>query len=228
MYNEKNCNNNQKEYSSLDKINYYIYKDNDFLRSIYSQIFISTPDLGIIEYKGTNTHLYTKEIRGFGEEENETLLKYLEENAGANKDEIIEKNKDKILSELRFSDTDGINIMREYANIDEIKRLNIEALYKNYIKEINNKSNKNDNNIININGSIEPYSTDEYLKKFNKDPEDLFIKVNEDCVWLKHSLLDTDINIVANIFEKVNIIGYIISKKTKGYPRIIKAIVIYI
>lgn len=212
----------KKDLFDLEKVNYYLYRDDNFLRKIYSQININIPDLGIIEYRGTNTHLYTKEIKGFGEEENELLVR---ENG---EDQITEKNREKLLSELRFSDTDGINIVREYANIEEIKKINVESLFKNYIKEVKKKAINGDENVILVQGKIEPYSVEEYAKKFEQQPEDIFAKVDNKCIWLKKSLLDTDINILTNIFGNVNIIGYMVSDETKTTPKVIKAIVIYI
>ena len=60
-----------------------------------------------------------------------------------------------------------------------------------------------------------------------KETEDVFVKMNECCVWLKREYMDTTAFNIANVMGTVNMIGYVLEEANETSPRVIKAIAIY-
>ena len=60
-----------------------------------------------------------------------------------------------------------------------------------------------------------------------KDSEDIFVKMENSCVWLKREYMDTTALNIANVMGKVNMIGYILEEASESSPRVVKALAIY-
>jgi len=60
-----------------------------------------------------------------------------------------------------------------------------------------------------------------------KEGEDIFVKMGENCVWLKKEYMDATAINITNIIGKVNMIGYILEEESNSSPRVIKALAIY-
>ena len=57
--------------------------------------------------------------------------------------------------------------------------------------------------------------------------EDVFVKMQGCCIWLKRQYMDTTAFNIANIMGVVNMLGYVLEEATETSPRIIKALAIY-
>ena len=116
------------------KINYYIYKDDKLMKSIYTQVFDELPDIGAIEYIGS---------KSVNNSVNYTLLGDREKSKNKNFEiEETEKNinrnlKNQIRGEVGFHDSYGENVIRIYANIDDIKTMVNSGLYNDIVNKIN-------------------------------------------------------------------------------------------
>ena len=60
-----------------------------------------------------------------------------------------------------------------------------------------------------------------------KESEDVFVKMDGCCVWLKRIYMDTTALNIANVMGTVNMLGYILEEATENSPRIIKALAMY-
>lgn len=200
------------------KIHYYLYRDNEFMRQIYSQIFDSLPDIGIVEYIASKSMLNNIEYKVGGELENlggEDVK--CDEKAVSKTD----RKKNDVRTELRHSNSKGINHTRIIANIEDVKQIMNTNMYNDIINYlIENVSNLNPDLCL-LNGKLN------LLDTYNNQP-DAFTTVDEAYLWLKTKYLDTDIRILSNIVDSVNILGYIIKDKSLVSPKIIKVIAIYI
>lgn len=76
------------------------------------------------------------------------------------------------------------------------------------------------NNLCIIKGRVSMY--DEY-----QDTEDVFVKMEDNCVWLKKAHMDTTALNIANVMGTVNMIGYVLEEASETSPRVIKALAIY-
>ena len=184
-------------------LHYYLYRDDDLIKSIYSQLSDAIPDLGVIEYFGGDTQNFTKDYR----------IEALEENNN-------DKQKEYLKSELKFCNIKGSGILREYANIADIKEIKHNAFYNNIVHEINNKCN-NYNELIYINDNIETYPS------FN-DQKEVFLKMGEYCIWVKKELVNLDIAAISKLMGELNLVGYILKKPSENIPTIVRAIAIYL
>lgn len=204
-------------YTMDKKVNYYIYKDNRFMKSIYTQLFDELPDIGAIEYIGSKSvnNITSYRINGSKEKgENKNC-----ENQEKIHKDLLDKNY--IRSEMDFTENHGRNVIRIYANIDDVKDMVNNNLYNTVIEDIINHKCETFKEFIKLKGKMTLYD-----KYSNQD--DIFIKVNENCIWLKKNLLDTDIVSLINILGEVNVIGYIVNFGNEKTPVIVKAIAVYV
>lgn len=184
-------------------IHYYLYRDDELIKSIYSQISEVIPELGIIEYIGGDTQNYTKDYR----------VEALEEN---NKD----KQKEYLKSEIKMCKMNGSAILREYANINDIKEIKQNSFYNNIVNEIANNCNSC-KELVYIKNNIETYPS------FNKQQE-VFLKMGNNCIWIKKELVVSDIASISKLMGELNLVGYILKEETINTPKIIRAIAIYL
>lgn len=184
-------------------LHYYLYRDDDLIKSIYSQLEGAMPDLGVIEYFGGDTRNFTKDYR----------IEALEENNN-------DKQKEYLKSELKVCNMTGSGILREYANISDIKEIKQNSFYNNIVNEINNKCN-NYNELIYINDKIETYP------RFN-DQKEIFLKMGEYCIWIKKELVNLDIAAISKLMGKLNLVGFILKMPSEDIPMVVRAIAIYL
>ena len=67
----------------------------------------------------------------------------------------------------------------------------------------------------------------ELYDEYNDEAEDIFVKMKNDCIWLKKSNMETSALNMSKIMGEVCLVGYVIEEASKAKPRIIKALVIY-
>lgn len=200
---------------------YFIYEDKYFLKSIYAQLFSSYPDIGQITYIGTNTKKFSKDysLNGeeyFGEDLNKNNYKSKED---TNKN-IKQDNRKK--AGINVCDSNEESEIREYSNIKEIKEMNNILFYKQMLKRIVSLCKKSSiEGVCHIKGKICMY------EKY-KEENDIFVKIDNCCVWLKKEYMDTTAINMNHILGEVNLIGFVLENESNVSPRVIKAIAIYI
>ncbi len=204
---------------SDDRPYYMIYQDKYALKNIYAQLNIDPPDVGLVSYIGTNTKRRTRDYSMHSDFGRSNELNHGKENHDGYK----EKRRDKRGKfGTSFGDADESSVIREYANIQDIKEMNNMLFYRKILRGIIKYCGAKDKYpICYIRSKIELY--DEY----NNDEEDIFVKMKNDCVWLKKSNLQTSALNMARIMGEVCLVGYVIEEATSDRPRIIKALVIY-
>ena len=196
---------------------YILYQDKEFIKNIYAQVFSGYPDIGEIAYIGATTKRLARDYFLEGEGINVENFRNKEEDK-REKDLRLDNRKK---AGLRINDVNEESQIREYANIPEIKEMNNMLFYKSMLRElVDSFVNKKCNSIKYINAKVEFY--DSY-----KEGEDIFIKMDGACIWLKKNNLDTSAINILNLMGKVNMIGYIIEQETDNTPVIIKALAIY-
>lgn len=186
-------------------LHYYLYRDEELIKSIYSQLYDELPDFGVIEYFGGDTQSISGDYK----------TEILEEGSK-------DKRKELIKGEARSSQTRGRAIIREYANIKEIKDIKRNNFYNNIVDKIASKcKDENCKELIYLNGKVEKY--DGYSGE-----QEVFLKMNEACIWLQKELLKTDIVSISHLMGNLNVVGFILKEETENMPRVIVAIAIYL
>ena len=131
------------------------------------------------------------------------------------------KNDARGRARINICDTSEESQIREYANIKEIKEMNNMLFYKQLIKNlVNEYVNGKCNNLCVVKGKVLIY--DEY-----KEQDDVFVKMNNCCIWLKRQYMDTTALNLANVMGTVNLLGYVLEEESEKTPRVIKALAIY-
>ena len=204
---------------SDDRPYYMIYQDKYALKNIYAQLNIDPPDVGLVSYIGANTKRRTRDYSMHADsgKSNET------NHGKENHDGYKEKRRDK-RGKLGASyiDADESSIIREYANIQDIKEMNNMLFYRKILRGIIKYCGAKDKHpICYIKSKIELY------EEYNKEEEDIFVKMKNDCIWLKKNNMQTSVANMAKIMGEVCLVGYVIEEASANRPRIIKALVIY-
>ncbi|MBR6689143.1 MAG: hypothetical protein IKL68_03925 [Clostridia bacterium] len=204
---------------SDDRPYYMIYQDKYALKNIYAQLNIDPPDVGLVSYIGANTKRRTRDYSMHADygKSNET------NHGKENHDGYKEKRRDK-RGKLGASyiDADESSIIREYANIQDIKEMNNMLFYRKILRGIIKYCGAKDKHpICYIKSKIELY------EEYNKEEEDIFVKMKNDCIWLKKNNMQTSAANMAKIMGEVCLVGYVIEEASADRPRIIKALVIY-
>ena len=202
----------------MHKIHYYLYKDNDFMKQIYSQIFSDLPDIGIVEYIASKSVSNNVEYKFGGDLEN---IGGEDFKLDEKKSNISNREKNNVRAEIRNSNSKGINHTRIIANIDDVKQIVNTNMYNDIINYIIGNISKLNPDLCLMDGKLT-------LLETYDSQEDVFTTVEGTYLWLKTKYLDTDIRILSNIVDNVNILGYVIKDKTITSPKIIKVIAIYI
>lgn len=203
---------------------YMLYQDKMFLKNIYAQLNIDLPDVGMIAYIGANTHRESKDYSFNGEHGMFKEKRNEYKNKMDNKEDKFLKNENREKAGVVICDTNETSEIREYANISEIKEMNNMLFYRYILRKIVETCGANDRYpICYINDEIKIYSS--YEEKTNEP--DVFVKMGEDCIWLKRENMDTSVLNMANMMGKVCMVGYVIEEKSENKPRVIKAIAIY-
>lgn len=217
-YNMENSIQGKNSSNIMHKIHYYLYKDNDFMKQIYSQIFSDLPDIGIVEYIASKSVSNNVEYKFGGDLENIDGKDFKLDDKKCN---VSDREKNNIRAEIRNNNSKGINHTRIIANIDDVKQIVNTNMYNDIINYIIGNISKLNPDLCLMDGKLT-------LLETYDSQEDVFTTVEGTYLWLKTKYLDTDIRILSNIVDNVNILGYVIKDKTITSPKIIKVIAIYI
>lgn len=186
-------------------LHYYLYRDEELIKSIYSQLYDELPDFGVIEYFGGDTQSISGDYK----------TEILEEGSK-------DKRKELIKGEARSSQTRGRAIIREYANIKEIKDIKRNSFYNNIVDKIALKCKDNNcKELIYLNGTIERYNGYDGQKE-------VFLKMEDSCIWVQKELLKTDIVSISHLMGNLNVVGFILKEASQKMPQVIVAIAIYL
>ena len=187
------------------------------MREIYNQVFDDLPDIGAIEYIGSKSksNSLSYKLEGCRDKsknrnfENEESEKNINLNVGH-----------RAGGDVCFSESYGEDVIRFYANIEDLKGIVNNGMYSEIIEKIAKSSCKKYDDCIHTYGNLKLYDNFE-------ENDDIFLSINEYCIWLKRKLLDTSVFTLTNILGPVNMVGYVVKNKTKTSPTILKTIAIY-
>lgn len=199
------------------RIHYYIYKDDKFMREIYNQVFDELPDIGAIEYIGSKSknNSLSYKIEGCRDKSKNKNFENEE------KEKNINLNvQHRTGGDVCFSESYGEDVIRFYANIEDVKAIVNNGMYSEIIEKLAKSSCPQYEDCIHTYGRLQSYENFE-------DGDDIFLHVNEYCIWIKKKFLDTNIFTLVNILGSVNVIGYVIKNKTETTPIVLKTIAIY-
>ena len=208
----------ENEFWSDQRPYYILYEDKYFLKNIYAQLFTDYPDVGQIAYIGTNTKKLSKDYSVNGEE---YLGRHFNNNDEKYNDNINQNTKqdNRKKAGINICDANEESEIREYANIKEIKEMNNMLFYKQMLRKITIAcASKKTNNICHVKGKISMYD------KF-KDGEDIFLRIGDNCIWLKKEYMDTTAMNMTSILGEVHLIGFVLENENN---KIIKAIAMYV
>lgn len=203
---------------SDDRPYYILYQDKAAIKNIYAQLNMELPDVGVISYIGTNTRRQSKDYsfngeHGFCKERK----KELEEKKFCNNN----RNENREKAGIVVCDVNESSEIREYANIQEIKEMNNMLFYRQILKKIIDYCDAKENYpICYIKATVELYDLYE-------EQDDIFVKMEDSCIWLKRKNLDASITTMANVMGEVCLVGYVVDEKKENKPRVIKGLVIY-
>ena len=205
---------------SDDRPYYMIYQDK-YAKNIYAQLNIDPPDVGLVSYIGTNTKRQTRDYSIHTELGQTNDFERDKDNKVGYKERRRDK-RGKLGT--NYIDVGESSIIREYANIQDIKEMNNMLFYRKILRGIIKYCDEQDKHpICYIHSSIELYEN--FVADSNS--EDVFVKMKGDCVWLKRSNMETSEVNMAKIMGEVCLVGYVIEDAKENRPRIIKALVIY-
>lgn len=142
-------------------------------------------------------------------------------NEKENSCERNKRNENRKRAKFNIIDSSEESQIREYANIQEIKEMNNLLFYKELIKNIVIECvSGRCNNLCFVKDRIDIYDN-------FKEGEDIFVKMGNNCVWLKKSYMDATAINITNVIGTVNMIGYILEEENQTTPKVIKALAIY-
>lgn len=199
------------------RIHYYIYEDDKFMREVYNQIFDELPDIGAIEYIGSKSksNSLSYKVDGCREKSKNKNIEDTETEKNLNLN--IEHRAG---GDIAFSESYGEDTIRFYANIDDVKQIVNSGMYSDIIEKIAKSGCPKYADFIHLEGTLTLY--DNY-----EDGEDIFLKIDKYCIWLKRKYLDTNILTLIKILGEVNVIGFVVKGETSMTPAILKTIAIY-
>lgn len=181
---------------------YYLYRDIELLKEIYSQFTDLRLDLDVIERIDAKTCFEEEGI--FAEPETK----------------LSEKCDSRVRIGARNTNSSNTTTISEYANISDVKEIYNKRFYHNLIENIKNKK---------INGKglcIECGKMN--CMRNEQEGIDKFIEVNGTYIWFECDKMSNDIHILSTITDKIEVVGCMIKEKDDRSPRVIKAIAMYV
>ena len=181
---------------------YYLYRDIELLKEIYSQFTNMDLDLDVIERIDAKS--VSQEEGIFTEPETK----------------IDGKCDMRVKIGARTSNSSNVTTISEYANMEDIKDIHNKRFYHNLIDNLTSKKIKCKGLDIEC-GKIN-------CMRNEQEGIDKFVEVNGTYIWYEYDKLSNDIHILSTITDKITIIGCVIKEKDDISPKIIKAIAMYI
>ena len=181
---------------------YYLYRDVELLKEIYSQFVDLRLDLDVIERIDAKT--CSEEEGIFAEPEAK----------------LSEKCDAKVRIGARNNNSSSVTTISEYANMTDIKDIYNKRFYHNLIEDLTSKK-------IKCNG-VEIETGKINCMRSQQEGIDKFVEVNGTYIWYEYDKLSNDIHVLSTITDKIEVIGCVIKEKDSVSPKVIKAIAMYI
>ncbi len=181
---------------------YYLYRDIELLKEIYSQFANLDLDLDVIERIDARTCSQEEGI--FTEPETK----------------IDGKCDMRVKIGARTSNSSNITTISEYANMDDVKAIHNKRFYHNLIENLRNKN-------INSQGICVESGKMNCLRN-EQNGLDKFVEINGIYVWFESDKMSNDIHVLSTITNKIEVIGCIIKEGDEISPKVVKAIAMYI
>lgn len=180
---------------------YYLYRDIELLKEIYSQFVNLNLDLDVIERIDAKSSSQEEGI--FTEPETK----------------IDGKCDMRVKIGARTSNSSNITTISEYANIEDVKDIHNKRFYHNLIGKL--KNNVNSHGICVECGKMNCIRSEQ-------SGLDKFVEINGNYIWFESDKMSNDINILSTITNNIEVIGCIIKDKDDLSPKVLKAIAMYI
>ena len=181
---------------------YYLYRDIELLKEIYSQLANFELDLDVIERIDAKSCSQEEGI--FTEPETK----------------IDGKCDMRVKIGARTSNSSNITTISEYANIEDVKDIHNKRFYHSLIENLK-KDKKHMRGIYVECGKLN-------CLRNEQDRLDKFVEVNGSYIWFEKDKMSNDIHILSTITNSIEVIGCIIKEKDTLSPKVIKAIAMYI
>lgn len=181
---------------------YYLYRDIELLKEIYSQFVNLNLDLDVIERIDAKSCSQEEGI--FTEPETK----------------IDGKCDMRVKIGARTANSSNITTISEYANIEDVKDIHNKRFYHNLIENLR-KDKKFPQGICVECGKIN-------CLRNEHDGLDKFIEINGSYIWFENDKMSNDIHILSTITNNIEVIGCVIKDKDNLSPKVIKAIAMYI
>ena len=181
---------------------YYLYRDIELLKEIYSQFTDLNLDLDVIERIDAKSCSQEEGI--FTEPETK----------------IDGKCDMRVKIGARTSNSSNVTTISEYANMNDIKDIHNKRFYHNLIENLSSKK------IICKGVDIECGKIN--CMRSEQEGIDKFVEVNGTYIWYESDKLSNDIYVLSTITNKIETVGCIIKEKDNFSPKVIKAIAMYI
>lgn len=181
---------------------YYLYRDIELLKEIYSQFVNLNLDLDVIERIDAKSCSQEEGI--FAEPETK----------------LASKCDSRVRIGARTSNSSNITTISEYANIEDVKDIHNKRFYHNLIENLRNKK-------INSQGICIECGKMNCLRN-EQEGIDKFVEINGTYIWFECDKMSNDMHVLATITNNIEVIGCVIKEADDFSPKVIKAIAMYI
>lgn len=181
---------------------YYLYRDIELVKEIYSQFSNLNLDLDVIERIDAKS---CSQEEGIFAEPESTLG---------------EKHNASVKMGARTSNSSNVTTISEYANMDDVKDIRNKSFYHNLIENLSSKK-------VMCKGVDIECGKINCMRK-EQEGIDKFVEVNGTYIWYESDKLSNDIYVLSTITDKIEVVGCIIKQKDDFSPKVIKAIAMYI
>lgn len=181
---------------------YYLYRDIELLKEIYSQFIDLRLDLDVIERIDAKT--CSEEEGIFAEPETR----------------LSEKCDSKVRIGARNNNSASVTTISEYANMIDVKEIYNKRFYHNLIENLINKK-------IKCKG-VDIETGKMNCMRNEQEGIDKFVEINGTYIWFECDKMSNDIHVLSTITDKIEVVGCVIKEKDNLSPKVIKAIAMYI
>ncbi len=181
---------------------YYLYRDVDLIKEIYSQFIDLDIELDEIDHIDARTIFQEDGI--FVEPEGKICK---------------EDKNNRIKMGARSNGSTSITRISDFSNMQDVKEIYNRRFYHKLIENLRNQKIKCPGIHIES-GKIN------YMQA-SGEVMDHFIEVNGTYVWFERNKMDNDIQILSRITREIDVIGCLIKEADNDSPKIIKAIAMY-
>ena len=181
---------------------YYLYRDIELLKEIYSQFTNLNLDLDVIERIDAKSCSQEEGI--FTEPETK----------------IDGKCDMRVKIGARTSNSSNVTTISEYANMEDVKDIHNKRFYHNLIENLRNEK-------IYSQGICVECGKMNCLRN-EQTGLDKFVEINDTYIWFENDKMSNDIQIISTITKSIEVVGCIIKEQDELSPKVVKAIAMYV